>query len=329
MGESIWLWIGFLAFVFALLAFDLGVFNRKAHVISVREATIWTVLLFSLAMGFALMLRLFWTNLSPDSQYTNSEAALTFITAYLIELALSVDNIFIFVLVLGYFAVPPQYQHRVLFWGVIGALVMRATMIIAGAALISRFDWILFIFGAFLVYTGYKMATSHDAQVDPEANPVLRWVRKILPVTEDYEGASFLVRRKGILMATPLLLVLIVIETTDLVFAVDSIPAIFSVTQDAFLVFTSNIFAILGLRTMYFLLAGVMDKFRFLNLGLAVVLSFIGVKMLVHRWIEVPTVVSLAVVVVVLAVAIGASLLIPEKSDVAPKGGAPATKLIE
>jgi len=309
--ESIWLWIGFLVFVFVLLAIDLGVFNRDAHVVSVREAATWTGVLFVLAMSFALLLRLFWHNMAPGSQYSNTEASLTFLTAYVIELALSADNIFVFVLVLGYFAVPAAYQHRVLFWGVLGALVMRATMILTGAALIERFDWILYIFGAFLVYTGIKMVTSGDEEVDPGANPVLRWARKILPVTEDYEGPHFFVRHAGVLMATPLLMVLIVIETTDLVFAVDSIPAIFSVTQDAFIVFTSNIFAILGLRTLYFLLAGVMDKFRYLNVGLAVVLTFVGAKMLVHPWVDVPTAISLGVVVLVLAIAIGASLLLP------------------
>lgn len=313
MVESIWLWVGFLLFVFALLAVDLGLLNRDAHVVQVREAAIWTGVLFALAMTFALLLRFFWHDVAPGSQYSNSEASLTFLTAYVIELALSVDNIFIFVLVLGYFAVPPAYQHRVLFWGVLGALVMRATMILAGAALIERFDWILYIFGAFLVYTGIKMLSSGDEEVDPGANPILKWVRKAVPVTETYEGPHFLVRKQGVLMITPLLLVLIVIETTDLVFAVDSIPAIFSITQDAFIVFTSNIFAILGLRTLYFLLAGVMDKFRYLSVGLAVVLSFIGGKMLVHPWVDVPTSISLGVVVIVLAVAIGASLLIPVK----------------
>lgn len=314
MVESLWLWIGFLMFVFALLAVDLGVFNRDAHVVSVREAATWTGVLFVLAMTFALLLRLFWDRMAPGSPYSNGEASLTFLTAYVIELALSADNIFVFVLVLGYFAVPAAYQHRVLFWGVLGALAMRATMILTGAALIERFDWILYVFGTFLVYTGIKMVASSDEEVDPGANPVLRWVRKILPVTESYEGPHFFTRHNGVLMATPLLLVLVVIETTDLVFAVDSIPAIFSVTQDAYIVFTSNIFAILGLRTLYFLLAGVMDKFRFLNIGLAVVLTFVGAKMLIHPWVDVPTSISLGVVLLVLALAIGISLLLPDHS---------------
>lgn len=313
MDESIWLWVGFLVFVLAMLAIDLGVFHREAHTVSVKEAGIWTVVWISLAMLFSAGIYFFWDNLVPASDYTNSEATLTFLTAYVIEKALSVDNIFVFVLVFTYFAVPAAYQHRVLFWGVLGALVMRAAMILAGAALIERFDWILYIFGAFLVYTGIKMATSKNEEVDPGANPIVRWVRKVMPVTDHYEGQNFFVRHGGVLMATPLLLVLIVVETTDLVFAVDSIPAIFAVTQDAFIVFTSNVFAILGLRSLYFLLAGVMDKFRFLSLGLAVVLTFVGVKMLVHTWIHVPTALSLSIILGVIAVSVVASLLIPEK----------------
>jgi tellurite resistance protein TerC len=313
LDESIWLWVGFLVFVLAMLAIDLGVFHREAHTVSVKEAGIWTVVWISLAMLFAGGIYFFWDNLVPTSDYTNSEATLTFLTAYVIEKALSVDNIFVFVLVFTYFAVPGAYQHRVLFWGVLGALVMRAVMILAGAALIERFDWILYIFGAFLVYTGIKMATSKHEEVDPGANPIVKWVRKVMPVTDHYEGQNFFVRHNGVLMATPLLLVLIVVETTDLVFAVDSIPAIFAVTQDAFIVFTSNVFAILGLRSLYFLLAGVMDKFRYLSLGLAVVLTFVGVKMLVHSWVHIPTAVSLSIILGVIAISVAASLLIPEK----------------
>lgn len=315
MDESIWLWVGFLIFVLTMLAIDLGVFHRKAHAVGVKEAGIWTVVWISISLLFAAGIYFFWHDLGPSSDYTNSEASLVFLTAYVIEYALSVDNIFVFVLVFSYFSVPAAYQHRVLFWGVLGALVLRASMILAGAALIARFDWILYIFGAFLLYTGIKMATSSHESVDPSANPIVKWVRKIIPVTETYEGQNFFVRHKGVLMATPLFLVLIVVETTDLVFAVDSIPAIFAVTQDAFIVFTSNVFAILGLRSLYFLLAGVMDKFRFLKLGLSVVLTFVGAKMLLHTWIEVPTVVSLGIILGVIAFSVAASLLISPTAE--------------
>lgn len=327
MVESLWMWIGFLAFVIAMLAVDLGIFHRKAHAVSVREAATWTGVWVALALTFCLLIFLFWQRMAPTSTYSNGEAATVFLTAYIIEQALSVDNMFVFVMLFTWFAVPALYQHRVLFWGVIGAQLMRGLLIVAGAALISRFSWILYIFGAFLVITGFKMAFTDGGEVQPDRNPVLRWVRRFIPVSEDFQGQSFFVRHKGILMATPLLLVLVVVETTDLVFALDSIPAIFAVTQDPFLVFTSNILAILGLRSLYFLLAGVMDKFHFLKLGLAVVLTFVGLKMVSHDFVHISTVWSLAVVAGVITVSIGASLAFPKRQASAELGDAAADSL--
>lgn len=306
MREPIWAWIGFNALVLVLLAVDLGVFNRKAHVIGVREAFRWTLVLVTLAALFAVLL--FW--------HEGRAVGLEFVTGYLIELALSVDNIFVFVLIFAYFQVPREYQHRVLFWGILGALGMRGAMIGAGAFLIGRFEWIIYLFGAFLVYTGFRMATQDEMQIEPEANPVLRLVRRLVPVTPAYRGQSFVVREAGRWMATPLFVVLVLVETTDLIFAVDSIPAIFAVTRDPFLVYTSNVFAILGLRSMYFLLAGVIDKFHYLQLGLAAVLVFVGSKMLLTYWeVHIPIGISLAVVGGVLAAAVVISLVFPKSTE--------------
>ncbi len=318
MAESLWLWVGFLLFVFAMLAIDLGIFHRKAHAVSVKEAGIWTVVWISLALLFNLGIYFFWHTLVPGSEYSNGEASVAFLTSYVIEKSLSVDNIFVFVMLFTYFAVPAAYQHRVLFWGVLGALVMRGALILAGAALIQRFEWILYLFGVFLIYTGVRMAFMNNDEVEPENNPVVRWVRRFLPITEEYEGQAFLVRRAGVLMATPLLLVLIVVETTDLMFALDSIPAIFAVTQDPFIVFTSNVFAILGLRSLYFLLAGMMDKFHYLKLGLATVLTFVGVKMVTHEIFHISTGLSLAIVAAVLTLSVVASLLFPARTESSP-----------
>lgn len=311
MVESIWLWIGFLLFVFAMLAIDLGVFHRKAHAVSMREAASWSVVWIGLALLFNLGIYFFWRQMVPESAYSNSEASIVFLTAYIIEKSLSVDNIFVFVMLFTYFAVPAALQHRVLFWGVLGALVMRGVLIFAGTALIREFEWVLYIFGAFLIFTGVRMAMMQEGEVKPDKNPVVRWVRRLMPVTEGYEGQSFFVRRNATLFATPLFLVLIVVETTDLLFALDSIPAIFAVTQDPFIVFTSNVFAILGLRALFFLLAGMMDKFRYLKLGLAVVLTFVGVKMVAHGFLQISTGVSLGIVAGVLIASVVASLLIP------------------
>ncbi|MGA7954264.1 MAG: TerC family protein [Gloeobacterales cyanobacterium] len=317
--ESIWLWIGFNVFVLGMLALDLGVFHRKSHVISVKEASIWTAVWVSLALVFNTGIYFYWNTLIPGSTYSNSEAALAFFTGYLIEKSLSVDNVFVIALIFGYFAVPAAYQHRVLFWGILGALVMRATMILAGAALLKEYHWIIYIFGAFLIFTGIKMATHKDEELHPENNPVIKLVRKLIPVTKNYEKDHFFVRHAGKLMATPLFLVLIMVETTDLVFAVDSIPAIFAVTQDPFIVYTSNVFAILGLRSLYFVLAGVIDKFYYLKMGLAVILTFVGVKMTLVDIYKIPTPASLGVIASVLAVAVVASLFRARKLETEQK----------
>jgi len=296
--------------VLALLAIDLGVFHRKAHAVSIREAAIWSAVWIALSLLFNL-----WV------YYTGGPTAgLNFLAGYLIEKSLSVDNIFVFVLLFSYFRVPAQYQHRVLFWGVIGALVMRGVMILLGAALIERFGWIIYIFGAFLLITGLRMAFHKESEeeIHPEGNPLVRLVRRFIPLTNQMHGEHFFVREGGRLFATPLFVVLLIVESTDLIFAVDSIPAIFGITTDPFIVFTSNVCAILGLRALYFLLAGVMDTFHYLRLGLAVVLSFVGVKMLTplftgwfmdgHGY-HIPTTVSLAVIVLILVTAIVASLI--------------------
>ena len=295
---SLWLWAGFNLFVLAMLALDLGVFHRKAHSVSIREATVWSAVWISLALLFNAGIWFF----------QGSEAGVQFLTGYLIEKSLSVDNIFVIALLFSYFAVPAIHQHRVLFWGILGALVMRAAFILAGAALLSAFHWILYVFGAFLIITGLKMALIRDTEIHPERNPVLRLVRRLVPVTPDYRGGHFFVREDGRRWATPLFLVLVLVETTDLVFAVDSIPAIFAVTTDPFLVYTSNIFAILGLRSLYFVLAGVMQKFVYLKLGLSSILVFVGTKMTIADLYKISSLVSLLVIATLLAVAIGASL---------------------
>ncbi len=318
--NQLWLWLGFNAFVLALLALDLGVFHRKAHEVSIREAATWSAVWVALALAFN----------AAVYRFMGPEAGLQFLTGYLIEKALSVDNIFVFVLVFSYFRVPALYQHRVLFWGVLGALVMRGLMIAAGAALITRFHWIIYVFGAFLVVTGIRMATQREADIEPESNPVIRLVRRLVPVTGRYDGQRFFVREAGRRAATPLFVVLVFVETTDLIFAVDSIPAIFAVTTDAFLVYTSNVFAILGLRSLYFLLAGVIHRFHFLKLGLAAVLVFVGAKMLLADVYAVPVGASLGVIALLLGASVAASLLFPREAGAhdpaehAPRAAGPA-----
>ena len=297
--DTIWLWVGFNLFVLILLALDLGVFHRNSHAVSLKEAGIWSIVWITLALTFNAGLYFF---MGP-------EPALQFFTGYLIEKSLSVDNIFIFVLLFTYFSVPAAYQHRVLFWGIIGALLMRGTLIALGAVLLEQFHWILYLFGAFLIFTGIRLGLHKETEVHPEQNPVLKLVRRLVPVTKDYEHDRFFIRRAGQLLVTPLFLVLLVIETTDLVFAVDSIPAIFAVTQDPFIVYTSNVFAILGLRSLYFVFAHVMGKFYYLKLGLAVILSYVGVKMVLADLYPIPTFLSLAIIAVVLAIAIVASVI--------------------
>lgn len=305
---QIWLWIGFNLFVLVMLALDLGVFHRKSHAVSTKEALTWSIVWITLSLVFSAVIYFFWDKMMPTSTYTNSEASLAYLTGYLIEKALSVDNIFVFILIFTFFAVPAAYQHRVLFWGILGALVMRGAMILVGAALIERFHWIIYVFGAFLVYTGIRMASHQDEEVQPDKNPVVKFFRKYMPVTENFEEDKFFVRRAGKILATPLFLILLIIESTDLVFAVDSIPAIFAVTQDPFIVYTSNIFAILGLRALYFLLANVMGQFQYLKLGLSAVLTFVGVKMVITDIYHIPVGASLGVVAGILTISILASL---------------------
>ena len=305
MGSSTWLWIGFAVFIVLMLSLDLGLLNRKAHTIKYREAAIWSAVWVSLAMIFAAIV--FW--------YQGTVRGLEFLTGYLIELSLSVDNLFVFLLIFSYFKVPAKYQHRVLFWGVLGALVMRLTMIFVGAALIDRFHWIIYIFGGFLIYTGIKMFKQEELDIQPEENPMVKLVTRYVPITRHYEEQKFFTRANGKLTGTLLLLVLVIVEFTDLVFAVDSIPAIFAITTDTFIVYTSNVFAILGLRSMYFLLAGVVEKFQYLRMGLAIVLTFIGVKMIASSYIPIPIWASLIFVGAVLLGSVAASLLWPKDAE--------------
>src|SRR5687767_6622208 len=306
LGGSTWLWLGFSIFIVAMLSLDLGLFNRKAHSIKYREAWIWSGVWVTLALIFAGLV----------FRYQGSVRGLEFLTGYLIELSLSVDNLFVFLLIFSYFKVPAQFQHRVLFWGVMGALVMRLTMIFIGAALINRFHWIIYIFGAFLVYTGIKMFRHEEVDINPEHNFLVRAVTRLFPITRHYDQEKFFTNVNGKRTGTLLLLVLMVVEVTDLVFAVDSIPAIFAITTNTFIVYTSNVFAILGLRSMYFLLAGVVDKFRYLRAGLAIVLTFIGVKMLLGAvQIHIKTWISLVVVAVVLTSSVLASVLFAKETD--------------
>ncbi len=306
LTEITWLhWTVFLGAILFFLALDLGVFHRHAHVVRFREALGWTTVWFSMAMLFAFLV----VPNDPAKGWI-SGARSEFITGYILELSLSMDNVFVIALIFGYFQVRIEYQHRVLFWGILGALVMRGIMIGVGAALVAKFHWILYVFGAFLLLTGFKMLFSNDEGVHPERNPVVRLARRFFPVSNDFDGQRFTTRVGGRLMLTPLALVLIVVETTDLVFAVDSIPAIFGVTQNSFIVFTSNVFAILGLRSLYFVLAGMIGYFRFLKVGLSIVLIYIGVKMLSAMWgWKIPTNVSLGIVVGIIALSIIVSLV--------------------
>jgi tellurite resistance protein TerC len=306
ISASTWLWIGFSIFIVVMLSLDLGLLNRKAHTVRYREAWIWTGVWVTLAMIFAYIV----------FHYQGSQRGLEFLTGYLIELSLSVDNLFVFILIFSFFQVPSKYQHRVLFWGVLGALFMRLTMIFVGAALLNRFHWIIYIFGAFLIYTGIKMFKQEETDIRPDENPVVKVLTRFLPVTDYYEGKKFFTKVNGKRAGTLLLLVLVVVEVTDLVFAVDSIPAIFAITTNTFIVYTSNVFAILGLRSMYFLLAGVIDKFQYLRTGLAIVLTFIGAKMLVVvAGIKVDTVYSLVFVALVLLGSVIASLMFVKKAE--------------
>jgi len=296
-------WILFNLFVAAMLALDLGVFHRRAHTVKFKEALVWSLIWISLAGAFAVLVY-FWYGRTP---------MLEFITGYVIELSLSVDNLFVFLVIFRYFKVSGPNQHKVLFWGILGALIMRGVFILAGVGLITRFHWIIYVFGALLIYSGVKLFRQEGASVDPSKNPLLKAFRRIVPVTNDYVEGKFFVRRPG-LYATPLFVVLLVVETTDIIFAVDSIPAILAITLNAFIVYTSNVFAILGLRSMYFALAGMMGLFQYLYYGLSCVLIFVGLKMLLSNVYKMPTWVALVVVAGVLGTSVLASLLAPKKA---------------
>jgi tellurite resistance protein TerC len=312
MADSIWLWVGFNAAVLVMLALDLGVFHRKAHAVSLREASAWTAVWVSLALLFNAGI---W-------YFAGRQPALEFLTGYLVEKSLAVDNIFVIALIFSYFAVPAAYQHRVLFWGILGALVMRGAFIAAGAYVLHQWHWVIYVFGGILLLTGVKMALRKDEAIDPEHNPVVRLARRWLPLTQRYDGQRFWTMENGRRVATPLFLVLLLVEFTDLVFAIDSIPAIFAITSDPFIVYTSNVMAILGLRSMYFLLAGVVHKFVYLKFGLSLVLVFVGAKMMLIDVFKVPTTVSLAVIATVIGGSIALSLLRPPKHGVAPLASA-------
>ncbi|UYZ63478.1 TerC family protein [Hymenobacter weizhouensis] len=306
MTNSPLFWAGFNVFILALLLLDLLVFNRKAHVVRMREALGWSVFWILLSLGFNYLVY----------RWLGRQAALEFLTGYLIEKALSVDNLFVFLLIFSYFKVPQQYQHRILFWGIIGALVLRAAFILAGAALLAKFHFLLYVLGAFLVYTGIKMATSAgEPEIDPDNNPVVKFLSRHLPITRNLHEGRFFVRKDGIRFATPLFVVLVMVETTDVVFAADSIPAILAVSRDTFIVYTSNVFALLGLRALYFALEGLMRLFHYLHYGLSLILVFIGGKLLVSDFLHIPMVASLGVVGFILVGAVALSLLFPKKEE--------------
>jgi len=305
------MWVVFALTVISMLVLDLGVFQRKAHAPSAREAGVWVAVWVALALLFNLGIYF----------KLGEKTALEFLTGYVIEEALSVDNLFVFFIIFGYFAVPGHLQHRALFWGIVGAVVIRGAFIFVGTSLMNAFHWMIYLFGGFLIFTGIKILFGSDSKVDPEKNPALRLARKLVPLSKDYVGQKFFARVDGRLLATPLFLVLVVIETTDIVFAVDSIPAVMAVTTDPLVIFTSNIFAILGLRSMYFLLSRVIDKFRYLKVGLGVVLAFVGTKMVIADWVHIPVQASLGVVVGVLLLAALASAWIkPKPEQPAPTG---------
>jgi tellurite resistance protein TerC len=311
MTNQILFWVVFNLFVLAMLILDLKVFHRKAHAIHIREALIWSAVWIALALLFNVGIY-FWHG---------SEKALQFLTGYLIEKSLSVDNIFVFLLIFSYFEVPPRYQHKVLFWGVFGAIVLRAIFILAGVALIERFHWVIYIFGAFLIFIGIKMALEKEKKIRPERNPILRLFRRFIPVLDDYEGDQFFVKKKAEYVATPLAVVLLVVETTDIIFAVDSIPAILAITSDPFIVYTSNIFAILGLRALYFAFGEMMRLFRYLHYGLAIILVFVGIKMVLADFYKIRVEIALGGVAIILFLSVMASLLWPRRRGAEERAG--------
>jgi TerC family integral membrane protein len=310
-SDNLFLWVIFNVFVLGILALDLLVLHRKAHAVSLREALAWSCVWVSLALLFDL--GVYFSR--------GGEKALEFLTGYVIEWSLSVDNLFVFLVIFSYFGVPSIYQHRVLFWGILGALVLRAIFIATGTALLTNFHWMIYVFGGFLIFTGIKLLFAGEEKIDPEKNPAVRLVRRFMNVTSDYHGQQFFIRKDGRLWATPLLLVLIVVETTDVIFAVDSIPAIFAITLDPFIVYTSNVFAILGLRALFFLLAGVMDMFRYLKVGLSFVLCFVGIKMVIVDFYKIPIGISLGVVAGILGISILASIFVRPKRVGVPASG--------
>ncbi|HLJ98044.1 MAG TPA: TerC family protein [Gemmataceae bacterium] len=329
----LWFLVGFHVFILAMLALDLGIFQRHAHTVRMTEAAIWSGVWIVLALLFALGIGKYWYLWHADHADQGPEKAMEFLTGYVIEKALSVDNLFVFAVIFRYFAVPPHLQHRVLYWGILGALILRASLILLGAALLATFHWMVYVFGGFLLYTAYKLARSVEEEIDPGRNPLLRLARRFFPVVDTYESPRFWVRREGRWHATPLPLVLLVVESMDIVFAIDSIPAIFGVTRDAFIVYTSNVFAILGLRALYFLLANLLEKFRYLHIGLALVLGFVGLKMLLEEPLHAPlkaiglgkmqlTFLSLVVIAVILTVSAVLSVLAGPKEplDHTPEG---------
>jgi tellurite resistance protein TerC len=305
-------WILFNVFVLAMLALDLGVFHRKKHDVAFREAIGWTLVWFTLAGAFAVLIYFFGHTLTGDHARRNSELSLEFVTAYLIEQSLSVDNLFVFLVIFRYFAVPRKFQHGVLFWGVVSALVMRGIFILVGIKLLNAFTWLTYVFGAILIYSGIKLFGHDETEIEPEKNIVLRIFRRFFRLTDDYEGDKFFVLRQGVRYATPLAVVLVMIETTDLLFATDSIPAVLAISREPFIVYTSNVFAILGLRSLYFALAGMIEVFHLLHYGLSVILIFIGVKMLVSHYVKIPIGIALGVVAAVLLISIVLSLLFPK-----------------
>jgi tellurite resistance protein TerC len=298
-------WIGFIVFVIALLALDLGVFHRKSHEVKIREALIWSAVWISLAFVFNYGVYL----------YMGEEKALEFLTGYLIEKSLSVDNLFVFIMLFSFFNVSPKYQHKVLFWGIIGALIMRAIFIFAGVAIISKFHWVIYIFGIFLVFTGIKMLFHKDEEVAPDKNPLVRLFKKFFPVTDQMHGGKFFVKINAKTFATPLFVVLLIVEFTDLIFAVDSIPAILAISNDTFIIFTSNVFAILGLRALYFALAGITKYFHFLKYGLSAILVFVGTKMVIVDFYKIPILISLLTIMGILTISVALSLIFPQKEN--------------
>lgn len=316
--ETLWPWVAFSVFVLAMLALDLGVFHRSAHAVSTREALTWSAVWIALALLFCGLLYKFWHRIPHEADYSNSEAALAFLTGYIVEKALSIDNIFVILMLFAYFSIPAKYQHRVLFWGIIGVLVMRAGMVFAGVALIKNFDWMVYFFGLLLIAAAVKMIALKDKEIDPEQNPMLRLFRRLMPITKELHGQQFFTRIGGKVWATPLLVVLLLVEATDLMFAIDSVPAIIALTRDPFLVFTSNIFAILGLRSLYFAIAGLMGMLAYLAYGLSAILAFVGVKMLLQGPIldyKMPVEWSLGIILGILAVAVAASYLFPPQGS--------------